>query len=66
MFRRCFESANRRPGVDPATFATELGILAMRGFGGDMGKHARDSMIRDTIYFGPTVRPPMMRVASTS
>ena len=33
VFRRRFESAIRRPGVDPATFATELGILAVRGFG---------------------------------
>ena len=32
--------------MDPATFATELEILAVRGFG-DMGKHARDWMIRD-------------------
>ena len=46
MFRRRFESTSRRPGVDPATFATELGILAVRGFG-DMGKRARDSMVRD-------------------
>ena len=46
VFRRRFESAIRRPGVDPATFATDLGILAVRGFG-DMGKRARDSMIRD-------------------
>ena len=34
------------PGADPATFATELGILAVCGFG-DMGKRARDSMVRD-------------------
>ena len=46
MFRRRFESASRRPGMDLATFATELGILAVRGFG-DMGKRARDSMVRD-------------------
>ena len=32
--------------MDPATFATELGILAVWGFG-DMGKRAQDSMIRD-------------------
>ena len=44
MFRRRFES--RRPGVDPATFATELGILTVHGFG-DMGKRARDSIVRD-------------------
>ena len=30
--RRRFESASCRPGVDPATFATELGILAVRRF----------------------------------
>ena len=34
------------PGVDPATFANELGILAVQGFG-DMGKRVCDSMIRD-------------------
>ena len=45
MFRWRFESAVRRPGVDPATFVTELGILAVRGFG-DMGRPARDLMIR--------------------
>ena len=45
-FRRQFERATRRPGMDPATFATELEILAVRGFG-DMGKRARDWMIRD-------------------
>ena len=46
VFRRRFESASRHLGVDPATFATDLGILAVCGFG-DMGKHARDSMVRD-------------------
>ena len=46
VFRRRFESASRRPGVNPATFATELGILAVRGFG-DMGKRARDLMVRN-------------------
>ena len=46
VFRRQFESAARRPGMDPATFAIELEILAVRGFG-DMGKRARDWMIRD-------------------
>ena len=45
-FRQRFESASRRPGTDPAMFATELGILAVCGFG-DMGKRARDSMVRD-------------------
>ena len=46
VFRRRFESATRRPEMDPAAFATELEILAVRGFG-DMGKRARDGMIRD-------------------
>ena len=32
--------------MHPATFATKLEILAVRGFG-DMGKRARDWMIRD-------------------
>ena len=32
VFRRRFENAHRHPGSDPATFATELGILALRGF----------------------------------
>ena len=33
VFRRKFESATRREGEDPATFAMELEILAVRGFG---------------------------------
>ena len=31
VLRRRFESAFRRPGLDPATFVTELGILALQG-----------------------------------
>ena len=46
MVRWRFESAIHWPGMDPATFTTELGILVARGFG-DMGKRARDAMIRD-------------------
>ena len=46
VFRRQFESAARRPGMDPATSSTELEILAVRGFG-DMGMRARNWMIRD-------------------
>ena len=46
VFRRQFEKAHRRPGSDPATFATELGILALRGFS-DMKEKARDLMVRD-------------------
>ena len=43
---RRFESASRRPGMDPATFATELRILAVRGFE-NMGERARDLMVRN-------------------
>ena len=46
VFCRQFENAYRRPGVDPATFTTELGILAVRGFA-DMNGKARDLMIRN-------------------
>ena len=46
VVRRRFESVSRRSGVDPATFATELGILAVQGFA-DMGERARDLMIRN-------------------
>ena len=46
VVRRQFENACHRPGLDPATFATELGILALRGFA-DMKEKARDLMIRN-------------------
>ena len=46
VVRQRFESASRRPGVDPATFAMQLGILAVHGFA-DMGERARDLMIRN-------------------
>ena len=46
VFRRRFENAHRSPASDPATFATELGILALRGFS-DMKEKARDLMVRD-------------------
>ena len=36
----------RRKGADPAMFATELEILAVRGFG-DMGTCARNRMVQD-------------------
>ena len=51
VLRRRFESAFRRPGLDPATFATELGILAIQGFE-DMKEQARDTMIRDKFIAG--------------
>ena len=60
MFRRRFESAIRRPGMDPATFTTKLGILTERGFG-DMGKCAHDAMIRDKLIAAQRhcgLRPP--------
>ena len=44
--RRWFESAFCQPGLDPATFATDIGMLAIQGFG-DMKEQARDTMIRD-------------------
>ena len=44
VVRRQFENACRHPGLDPATFVTELGILAVRGFA-DMNEKARDLMI---------------------
>ena len=46
FFRRQFENAHRRPGSDPATFAMELGILAIREFS-DMKEKARDLMMRN-------------------
>ena len=44
VLRRRFESAFCRPGLAPATFATELGILAIQGFE-DKNEQARDIMI---------------------
>ena len=49
--RRRFENTSRRPGLDPATFATNLGMLAIQGFS-DMEGHARDMMIRDIFIAG--------------
>ena len=46
VFRRRFENAHRRPGLNPATFTTELGIFALRRFS-DMKEKARDLMVRD-------------------
>ena len=51
MLRRRFESAFRRPGLDPATCATELGILVIQGFE-DMNEQARYIMIRDKFIAG--------------
>ena len=49
--RRRFERAFRQPGLDPATFATDLGMLAIQGFS-DMKEQARDIMIRDKCIAG--------------
>ena len=49
--RRQFESAFRQPGLDPATFATDLGMLAIQGFS-DMKEQARDIIIRDKFIAG--------------
>ena len=49
--RRRFENASRQPGLDPATFATNLGMLAIQGFS-DMKEQARDMMIRDRFIAG--------------
>ena len=49
--RRQFAGALRHPGLDPATFATDLGMLAIQGFG-DMKEQARDTMIRDKFING--------------
>ena len=49
--RRRFESTFRQPGLDPAMLATDLGMLAIQGFG-DMKEQARDTMIRDKFIAG--------------
>ena len=41
----------RRDGEDPAAFATDLEILAVRGFG-DVGQKARTRMVRDRFILG--------------
>ena len=45
------ENASRQPGLDPATYATNLGMLAIQGFS-DMKEQARDRMIRDRFIAG--------------
>ena len=51
VFRRKFESVTRRAGADPATFATELEIWAVRGLFGDIGTRPRNQMVPGQIYF---------------
>ena len=49
--RRRFKNASHQPGLDLATFATNLGMLAIQGFS-DMKEQARDMMIRDRFIAG--------------
>ena len=42
---------SRRNGENPATFATELEILAVQGFG-EVGQTARTRMVRDRFILG--------------
>ena len=51
VLRRQFAGAFRQTGLDPATFATDLGMLALQGFG-DMNEQARNTMIRDKFING--------------
>ena len=51
IFRRKFDSVVRRNTEDPGAFATELEILAVRGFG-DVGLRARTRMVRDRFISG--------------
>ena len=63
--RRQFESVIRRPAVDPAIFATELGILAMQGFD-SMGEHARGLMIRNKLIAAQPSRALRRHLDGTS
>ena len=49
--RKRFSDAFRQPGLDPATYATDLGMLAIQGFG-DIGGQIRDKLIRDKFIAG--------------
>ena len=49
--RKRFSDAFRQPGLDPATYATNLGMLAIQGFGDLRGK-IRDKLIRDKFIDG--------------
>ena len=53
--RRRLENTPRQPGLDPATFATDLGMLAIQGFS-DMKEQFRDIMIRDRFIAGQEQR----------
>ena len=49
--RKRFSDAFRQPGLDPATYATNLGMLAIQGFG-DLRGQIRDKLIRDKFIDG--------------
>ena len=51
IYRRKFEDVVRQDGEDPSVFATELEILATRGFG-DTGPSARTRMVRVRFISG--------------
>ena len=51
IFRRKFDNVSRRDGEDPASFATEVEILAVRGIG-DVGQKAQTRMFRDRFILG--------------
>ena len=48
IFRRKFDNVSRQDGEDPASFATELEILAVRGF----REVGRTQMVRDRFILG--------------
>ena len=49
--RKRFSDAFRQPGLDPATYANNLGMLAIQGYG-DLGGQIRDKLIRDKLING--------------
>ena len=49
--RKRFSDAFRQPGLDPATYATNLGMLAIQGFG-DLRGQTRDKLIQDKFIDG--------------
>ena len=49
--RRKFDNVSCRDGENPDSFATELEILAVRGFG-EVGQTARTQMVRDRFILG--------------
>ena len=49
--RKRFSDAFRQPGLDPATYATNLGMLAIQGYG-DLRGQIRDKLIRDKFING--------------